>query len=410
VIEALKSLSTSRPFAAPSVAGIGFPKPAHWRPPELSIEETSEVTEDDLWNECKPRIWRARRFVGTSFFYPVYRYRDYYSYSLLSLIRFKGKVSLNPAVRGILTSRRFQHLPRGILVDREIQRIGGPPLRRRLTDLDGRNLATQIAATMAEDIAAIESRCPGRINVVLCGGKDSMNLLLLPWSNPVVAVSGPPNFELVNEFVRRNSLSMDVHPLANDPDETLDSEKLINCCRVGLQDIRWGTHLLSIAQACRYNVVFWVGAMVDAVFTPYWKAYRDPLRRNPSIERLPHNARNALARLAILTGLSERESRMTQWTRGAHWQGVCMAIYRELTSCEVLSGYHGPAMQSLLKSLNMTRLIHHDIRPSIGNELAGRAVWYPDTNPGPARYQHRVGSHSLDDWLDLCSSLQIDVV
>ena len=68
----------------------------------------------------------------------------------------------------------------------------------------------RITAALIHDTRKVESELPGHTNFVLCGGRDSLNLLLLPWTNHTVALSAPPNYELVRRFVRENGLDVEV--------------------------------------------------------------------------------------------------------------------------------------------------------------------------------------------------------
>ena len=43
------------------------------------------LTEDMMWQEQGPLIWQADNFDGLPAFYPVYKWQNCYSYSLLAL-------------------------------------------------------------------------------------------------------------------------------------------------------------------------------------------------------------------------------------------------------------------------------------------------------------------------------------
>ncbi len=87
----------------------------------------------------------------------------------------------------------------------------------------------------------------GWTNIILCGGKDSLNLLLLPWKNPVVVASLHPNYPLVAEFIREHNLNCDLIELDDEYEADRDREILINCCRNDLAHCRWGGHLSAVS-------------------------------------------------------------------------------------------------------------------------------------------------------------------
>ena len=67
-----------------------------------------------------------------------------------------------------------------------------------------------------------------------------MNLLLLPWKNPTVVASAPPNFEFVKEFVRENQLDYEVICLQDLYDkEVLEHEVLeaLLLCRFNAMEV-----------------------------------------------------------------------------------------------------------------------------------------------------------------------------
>lgn len=48
------------------------------------IKCVDELTEAQMWNKHGTVIWQAKKFVGNPSFYPVYKWGDYYSYSVLA--------------------------------------------------------------------------------------------------------------------------------------------------------------------------------------------------------------------------------------------------------------------------------------------------------------------------------------
>jgi len=96
------------------------------------IHVCDQLSEKHMWAQHDgTSIWKARQFVGTPHFYPVYRYEDFYSYSPLSLILLKGTLRLNRRVAEDVAKPHFIYYSGRDTVDQAITRIGGP-LRPRL--------------------------------------------------------------------------------------------------------------------------------------------------------------------------------------------------------------------------------------------------------------------------------------
>jgi hypothetical protein len=374
-----------------------------------------QLSVDDIWSRHGPTIVRAKRFVGGADFYPVYRHGDRYSYSLISLILRKGNLRLNRRFARRVAQPGFFYSSGSDTLDREIVRLGGPP-SSDFTIRTKEDYAQQLADALRDDAQRIESLHPGHTNVILCGGKDSCNLLLLPWKNPVLVASAPPNYELVKGFVAANGLRFEVVPLDDTDESLLPVETLVNCCRNNLEHCRWGSHLAELSEQLDRNVVFWKGQAGDAVMTTNWKRFhypaggvgttRDPrlaqafvryaARRLPRVDRLIHSS-----------GLAQRLVFRSMWSRGAMSLGAHMSLIRQLTNALVLSAYHGPAVRSVLSKVDLHRSVQDDVRPLVGRNLHGRPVTYPATNPGPPRSTHRRGASHLQPFLEALAAAGI---
>jgi hypothetical protein len=206
----------------------------------LQPVQCNELTEEQVWTDARTEIWQARRFVGKPAFYPVYQWRDYYSYSPLTLLLKKGSLELDAD-----TVHRTEIVPTNNCLtgtgtlDREIRQIAEPmKVKRHIRSPE--HFAQAIAGAMKKDIARAEENNPNYTNVVLCGGKDSLNMLLLPWKNPVLVASCQPNYPLVKQFLKDNDLPYDIIELKDDDLTLLPNEILINFCRNNLEHCRWG--------------------------------------------------------------------------------------------------------------------------------------------------------------------------
>lgn len=356
------------------------------------VRRKPELGEDELWMTPGPAVWQAERFVGAPFFYPVYRWRDYYATSPLPLIVHKGSLELDDAVARRVR-RPARYLPTNATIDRHVRRVGSPAMST-LELSDPREYVAAWVDALRSDVRHVEAKLPGHTNLVLCGGRDSLNLLLLPWQNPVVAVSAPPNFSLVRQFVKDNRLDIDVVPLDDDDRSLLDSEVLINACRIGLEHARWAGELRALAATFERRCVFWVGAMADVFTTPKWRRYSHP------------SWLSTWRGLPGLRALNRREAGQSYfaWTcyyRGAMWQGVSLSLLRDLTDAVALSAYHGPAMRALMTRVDLRGAAVADIRPEIGEALAGGPVVYPTQNPSPPPSRFREGLSHLDRFLEV---------
>lgn len=355
------------------------------------VRRKPEVDEEDLWQTPGPVVWQAERFVGAPMFYPVYRWQDHYATGPLPLIALKGAFELDESVARRVRGE-FRYLPTNATIDRGVRRIGAP-LASTLELADAAAYVAAFADATRRDVARVEARLPGATHVVLCGGKDSLNLLLLPWRSPVLAVSAEPNFPLVQQFVRDNRLAIDVERLDDRDATLLDSEVAINACRIGLEHVRWSAELRALAARFPRGAVLWVGALADTFTTPKWRLYSHP------------SWLSSLRGLPGLRGLSDAEAAQSYhaWVgyyRGAMWQGCNMSLLKELTDAPVLSAYHGPAMRALLARVDL-RAVTTDLRPAIGEALAGGPVVYPATNPSPPPSSFRRGLSGLARFLDV---------
>lgn len=353
-----------------------------------------EIDEEKIWGTHGPVIWHAGRASLSPTFYPVYRWQDLYSYSLLALILAKGRLRLNPRAVAAADRPGFLYLAGHDTIDLDIVRLGGPhTVGFEIQEVD--EYARRIADALRGDAAAAEERHPGYTNVVLCGGKDSLNLLLLPWKNPVTAFSAEPNFELVREFARRNDLPINVQRLEDPQDaQVQDEEALVAACRADLAHWRWGGHLRRIAQDHGHKAIFWKGQVADLYTTPKWKAFVVPPRKREVVPRKIYKKLSPILPMPVHRMVGRRlQPRVVQatWDRCAVLQGCHMGFLRELTGCLFLSAYHGPRMMEVWSQADLASVAQVDMRDQVALELHGRKVMYPERNPAPPVSAFRAG-------------------
>ena len=377
-----------------------------------SIDSCDDLSERTMWSKHSTIIWQADRFVGPSSFYPVYRYQNYYSHSPLSLILLKGGLRLNLHAAKKVSSPNFTHYSGMDTIDKDIIRIGDPP-KAEYTIKDAETYAIRLAEAMCEDVAPIEADHPGFTNILLCRGKDSLNLSLLPWRNSVIVARAPPNYDLVKAFMADNDLSFDVIRLDDNNDSLIECEILVNCCRNHLEHCRWGPHLTKLSQDFGGKVIIWKGQIADVMTTPHWKDYpytHPPYGRIRQMMRLMGGRGSRMLRRWLEKAKTTQQLAFKAlWLKSAMWQGAHMSIIRQLTDALVLSGYHGPAVQKIWSQVDLNRAVQDDIRPIVGKYLQGGTILYPSTNPGPPPSKIRKGISHLHPFLKALRAVGISV-
>jgi len=379
----------------------------------LRTRTCDTLTEDDVWLDPTTTVWRARRFVGAPRFYPVYRRGDLYSFSPIFLLADKRAVDLDPVYMERVASRGrtgSAYYSGTRTIDVEIRRIGGPtPFER--TIFSPEVYAARLAEAMIADTEHIESIHPGVPHVILCGGKDSLNMLLLPWRAPVVALSAAPNYALVRAFIADNRLAIPCHELPDEDRGSLGLEVLYNTCLSELSHCRWSGELRAIAAQRQRRMILWQG-QVATFLTPSWRAYN---HYRDQLDRVVGDLGSLVVRAALRLGvraIPEFQQRLVStnlWLRGAMMQGSHMALLRALCGCLALSGYHGPAVQRVVSAVDLPSCVQRDIRPQVGRLLLGRDVVYPAINPGPPESTFRRGRSDPAPWISAARASGLEI-
>lgn len=371
----------------------------------LRTRTVDTLTEDDLWLDPGTTVWRARRFVGAPRFYPVYQRGDRYSFSPIFLLAHKRGVDLDHDFMARVDARcrsGTAYYSGTATIDRELRRLGGPtPFHR--TIFRPEDYAGRLTAAMIADIDRVEAAHPDADHVILCGGKDSLNMLLLPWKRPVVALSAAPNFALVRRFIADNDLDIACHELRDEDRSTLAREIFYNTCLSELIHCRWSGELRALAAGRANRLILWKG-QVATFLTPSWRAY---VHYTDRVDRTLGYLESLVVRAALRLGtraIPEAQQRWVAdnlWLRGAMMQGTHMALLRALCGCLVLSGYHGPAVQEVVSAVDLPSCVARDIRPAVGRLLLGREVRYPAINPGPPESSFRADRSDSATWIAL---------
>jgi len=220
---------------------------------DLTPVRINEVSTEAIWTQHGSAIYQADRIGEIGSFYPVYQWAEFYSYSVLLLLMKKGRFDVNDAYFAHPFTGPGSAAGPEATADREIRRLGsGPKFTRGIVD---RLVAiARMAEAMQADIDSACAANPGTTNFVLCGGRDSLNILLADWPAPVIALSAQPNTPLVRRFVKENGLDIEVRELSDPKPESLNREVAEACCMNDLEHWKWTEHLRQIAAENEHKV------------------------------------------------------------------------------------------------------------------------------------------------------------
>jgi hypothetical protein len=381
-------------------------------PPNYAVKNIDKITTSEIWRRHETYIYQSKEIGEILPFYPIYKYKDFYSFSLLALIAHKGYLRLAPTF-----ASRNLHGDRDVAepnptIDAEVSRLGGQAsLTQAISDADAFTHA--MSEAMRADITEVCNANPGSRHIVLCGGRDSLNILLHRWSAPVVAYSAEPNYPLVARFVDDNKLGIDVRRLEDpEPQGGLDREIAEASCLVRLENWKWTEHLRQIARAEAVPPVFWKGQVADAYLTDYWRSYTHRSNKTYKFLRkaykiIERKVPNSLDPLFVGHAIADFEK--TLWLRASVGQGAHLGLIRSICNCLALSAYHGPRTLDVMHRADLRALTRRDIRVDLGRALLGRDVKYPTENPGPPASGFREGTRTVERYVAAIRSLGIDV-
>ena len=339
---------------------------------EIKLKQIKEIEILDLtkvWEDEKTLIWKAKKVFNPSPFYPIYQYMDYYSPHILPLILLKKILNMDNLFCEEFNNKKKYYS--GLrTIDKDIKRVYGA-LKNTQTIQSREQLVSKVSLAMIKDVASTEDLYPDHQNIVFCGGKDSLNILLIPWRKPIIVVSASPNFQLVKQFIINNQINVsEIIELHHEPSKYTEIEVLSNASLNNLNHCRWINQFMSLS--VKYpHCIFWKGQLGDTFLTNNWKRYRT-LKATP---------------LDFFKGYSRLHQEFIEnlWNRGAMWQGAHMSNLRLATDKLVLSIYHGKEMVKVLKEMDLTRCIDTDIRALIGDKITNKKVVYPKNNPSPPK-------------------------
>lgn len=364
------------------------------------IRKIARLDLGEVWYFDVDHIIQCNDVYGFEHFYPLYNWKNFYSYSPLNLLKLKGNLNYNPNIEEYLEEGEVKkYLPPNIFIDKNIRRVGGPMIYSKAKIFDEETFINEFVRALIEDIRYLEDNNKNSFFGILTGGKDSLNLLLLPWRSKIIAFSADPNYKLVKEFCAVNNLKIEVIRLEDEEIEDInwiENETLIGCCRVGLRDIRWSKNLFNINKQFKERnekLVIITGSLADTFLTPYFKKYRCIWKS--------HFLSKMIYKFKSFKSIFYE----TSWIRGAQWQGVFHGIIRESSGLRNFSAYHGKNVLKVIRNVDLDKVVNHDLRQKIGERIFEKPVIYPLHNPSPPSWAKRQKFSSVDKFKTLLKEI-----
>jgi len=232
-------------------------------------------------------------------------------------------------------------------------------------------LVEGVACHLERYVREMEEQYPRHDHVMMIGGKDSQILALIPKRYPERwhVFSAAPNSTLVLPWLGWNDVEVgQVFVDDSRNQETRgETEHKIVCSDLysDSRHMRWLPALRRIAGSFDFRCFFWSGSAADALHVgrSFHQRYasRDPLEFfDIHLKRVP-----------CLVGNYHQ-------------------VVKNFTGCPLLCPYQTDEIWSEVYAHHGPAVIPAgvDLRPRIGERLAGRPIRWLDTNPGPAPYRY----------------------
>lgn len=227
----------------------------------------------------------------------------------------------------------------------------------------------------------IERRFPDHEHIIRMGGKDSQLIALVPkisenWS----VFSAEPNYQLVNQFIQENGISVNqLYHHDNQNEESRDEfcQKIIcSDLRSDPRHLRWYPTLQKIVDEHDGDVIFWCGTEGDTIYSYH----------------------------VDFSSVSKEEYFDLHFERAANWQAITHQVTKNYTGAPAISPYHSPSIWEDLYQHYDPRMISKgdDLRPQLGEQLYGGDVWWPDRNPSPNPYSY--------DWTSKVEPMYVEYI
>jgi len=243
-------------------------------------------------------------------------------------------------------------------------------------------LVERVAEHLTRIVAEIEARYPDCNHVMMVGGKDSQLLALAPKRRPDRwhVFSAAPNRALVWQWLGWNGVETgQLFGHDNRPDETEEATRRKIVCSDLYSDprhMRWLPALKRIADGFDGRCIFWSGSGGDALHMGrrHHRRYRCANARgffDIHLTRVPCLVGNYHQVVKNFTGCPL----VCPYQTADIWRQVYM--------------HHGPAV--IPPGM--------DLRPRIGERVAGRAIRWVRDNPGPEPYRYEVRFNAREHYL-----------
>lgn len=204
-------------------------------------------------------------------------------------------------------------------------------------------------------------------NIVYTGGLDSRIIWLLQKENPSKwhVFSSEPNGHLVKEWLDRYSIQYGeffTHTNENDDHvEYLHKKVYFSDYLTSPFHLRWARRIDEITTHFNKKCIIWLGNLGDTFY-----ACRDSLFKQNSY----------------------RDYFVHQFRQSPSMQGLYMQMVFNMTNCPIISLYGSPHIwKDLYQYFEPANFDGMDLRPEMGNKIAGRDLDWNFKNPCPPCWQ-----------------------
>ena len=242
---------------------------------EFNLEDET-ITNYELY--LRPRgIYKIKNLICDNYLYPVYatKINDkvYYSTSVYQLILKKKNFIRNPYFQ---TTDFYR--PTFQTIDKEVYRVRTLPRESDETLSNPKIIAEKSAKIFQKYITEIEEKFKDHKHLLLMGGKDSQNYLLANRKSSWIVLSGQPNADLNEKFIKDNNIKnieefIKHEDIANN--EMLLDEITASDCFFDVGHFRYIPKIAEIIKKNNGKVVVWYGQAGDGKFV-YCANHRHP--------------------------------------------------------------------------------------------------------------------------------------
>lgn len=294
----------------------------------------------------------------------------------------KVKSMVSPEIKTILWSPHQPSYISNKTIDSRIRKIRAfesvgtlansfnPALDGSIKDLDV--YIDKSVHYLCKSINDIEKQYPDKQHIILMGGKDSQLISLIPKLNDENwhVFSAEPNYPLIRDWLSTNDIKVNklfFHDGGNE--ETIDEFKNKIICGdlyTSPIHIRYAPALKKIAKEFNNECIFWLGSMP---------------RRSSLYDGV--HAQNGHSK-------KRKEFFNSHFNSFPAWQGNIQQTYSNYIGCPFLCPYYLNDIWSELYVHIDPGMIEKgiDLRPRLGEALAGREIVWPEGNPGPTPYKY----------------------